>query len=52
MKELIKNEDKFQIVESGTVLFSTPEGPQMLEHLSSTKYPILYIRNIEIWQDK
>lgn len=49
MKELVKNDDRFEIVEDGKTLFSTTSGPQVLEHLEKAKYPVLYIHCVEPW---
>lgn len=48
MKELIKKGPDFQIVESGSIVFSTPDGPCMVKYLSKTP-GITHIRTIEPW---
>ena len=49
MKELIKNNNRFEIVESGKVVYSTESGPEMVQYITDHHGITVYIRNNEAW---
>ena len=49
MKELVKKHNKFEIVESGKVIYSTESGPEMVQYITDHQGITIYIRNNEAW---
>lgn len=52
MKELIKNGPNFEIVESGSMVFSTPDGASMIKFITNSPGIIVHCRTVEPWITK
>ena len=49
MKELVKNDNRYEIVENGEVLYSTESGPELVQYITDHHGITIYIRNNEAW---